>query len=273
MEQEQTTELAQRNTVTMLVSQYQRAVKEMTAGYTLIHRAQERSPGALECGMYRNAQIPELKECIKTATNEMKSQVWRKIVEMLNVRQMMSTEQAKKLDAQLYGRNSRNHCEGEVEPLPEVTEANIWQTIKGMCDSMPEFQNAAICEAFEIIRYLSTEYKSTDGRFAVGQKGVLGWIVGQSWRGGRMQIRYGGADQKMRVIENAFRLLDGKGPSQSHQPELAEKLQAGNEGETEYYRFKAYKNGNLHIYFKRMDLVSTLNQIGAKGRRELDKAV
>lgn len=32
-------------------------------------------------------------------------------------------------------------------------------------------------------------------------------------------------------------------------------------GETEYFKFKCYKNGNLHLEFKRSDLVDTLNQI------------
>jgi len=32
-------------------------------------------------------------------------------------------------------------------------------------------------------------------------------------------------------------------------------------GETEYFKFKACKNGNLHLEFKRMDLVSKLNQL------------
>lgn len=36
---------------------------------------------------------------------------------------------------------------------------------------------------------------------------------------------------------------------------------AEGKGETEYFRFKCYHNGNLHLEFKRPDLVQKINAI------------
>ena len=36
------------------------------------------------------------------------------------------------------------------------------------------------------------------------------------------------------------------------------------ECETDYFRFKWFKNGNMHLTFKRMDLVAKMNQIAGE---------
>lgn len=36
-------------------------------------------------------------------------------------------------------------------------------------------------------------------------------------------------------------------------------------GETTYFRWKCYRNGNLHLEFKRLDLLQTLNEVGGAG--------
>lgn len=43
------------------------------------------------------------------------------------------------------------------------------------------------------------------------------------------------------------------------------KLLAGAD-ETAYFRFRCFKNGNLHIEFKRLDLVARLNQVAGGAR-------
>lgn len=64
-----------------------------------------------------------------------------------------------------------------------------------------------------------------------------------------------------------FALLDGKPGVTTHQGWLADAICAadGGIGETEYFAFKCYGNGNLHLRFKRMDLVKKLNAV-AGGR-------
>ena len=263
---EDSTDIVKRNTVAEMVRAYQLAEKEVKAGYRLIFRANQRSAG----GVHTELRYKDEKDVIADCLLEMKREVWKGIIDKLNVRQMMSTVKANELDAQLYGQDSRNwKHDGSIKELPEVTEENIWQTIKGLMDNLGNFQTEAIQEAFDTIRRNSEGYKSTEEGFKVGEKSVLTLMTEANYSGG-LRIRYN-SEQRARVIENAFRLLDGKGPAQSNKAEICEKLQAGSEGETEYYRFRAFKNGNLHVWFKRMDLVKKLNEIGAQGRKELNK--
>lgn len=71
------------------------------------------------------------------------------------------------------------------------------------------------------------------------------------------------SDQKLTALDNVFQLLDGKGPVQSYYGPLYDEIQrslAGT-GETEFFKFKCCLNGNLHLEFKKMDLVAKLNAV------------
>jgi hypothetical protein len=64
-----------------------------------------------------------------------------------------------------------------------------------------------------------------------------------------------------------FHVLDGKQPpthlnDAGHVVGHASHQHAG-ECDTDYFRFKLYQNGNLHVVFKRPDLVAKANKIVA----------
>jgi hypothetical protein len=42
------------------------------------------------------------------------------------------------------------------------------------------------------------------------------------------------------------------------------------EGQTEYFRFRSFKNGNLHLWFLRGDLVKEMNSV-AGGEKVLNR--
>lgn len=65
---------------------------------------------------------------------------------------------------------------------------------------------------------------------------------------------------RLLAIDSVMRVLDGRTPIQNRHGELAEAIGRG-DTETEYFKFKCFKNGNLHLEFKRLDLVQRLNQI------------
>jgi hypothetical protein len=203
----------------------------------------------------------------------MKQHTWRKIVASLNIKGMMGIEDAKKLDAQLYQKQTRILADDKILPLPEISTDNILQVIHGMIKSLPEMQAKAIKEAWDFVRWSSEGYKSTDECFSIGQKAVLTYSVERFSQS--FHLTYN-KEQSFMLLENAFRLLDGKGPVQTHRPEIVGALAnagADGTGETEWMKFKAYKNGNLHVWFKRMDLVSEFNRIASGGVFQLRKAV
>ena len=76
-------------------------------------------------------------------------------------------------------------------------------------------------------------------------------------------------EQNIRGIDNVFHALDGNGTVHTHRGPLVDAInQCGREGkgETQYFKFKCFTNRNLHLEFKRLDLVAKLNQV-AGGRR------
>lgn len=73
-------------------------------------------------------------------------------------------------------------------------------------------------------------------------------------------------------MENVFHALDGKGSiSKSHRGLLVDAIEAlewrgDGRGETELFEFRCFRNGNLHLRFKRLDLLKRFNQ-RAGGKR------
>lgn len=87
--------------------------------------------------------------------------------------------------------------------------------------------------------------------------------------GGKFRPTYS-REQELLAIDGVFHLLDGKGIMREHRGPLVKAIvecQDGR-GETELFRFKCFKNGNLHLEFKRLDLVQELNLL-AVGERVL----
>jgi hypothetical protein len=95
-----------------------------------------------------------------------------------------------------------------------------------------------------------------------------------SWQGKfRVNYRY---NAEFVALENVFTALDGKGmiAKGSWQSRLADAINTTSidvgRGETDYFEFRCFRNRNLHLKFKRMDLVERLNQM-AGGMRLRDK--
>jgi len=63
-------------------------------------------------------------------------------------------------------------------------------------------------------------------------------------------------------------MLDGKGTVKSHYGELCDTIADSKDGlgDTSYFRFKCYQNGNLHLEFLRPDLDERVNMIAGGNR-------
>jgi hypothetical protein len=100
-----------------------------------------------------------------------------------------------------------------------------------------------------------------NGRYALGKKIILQNIIDTSY--GRYYVnRYCGRDNGLISVDRVFHSLDGKMDNNSYKSDLVDAINTSQgTGETDYFKFKACKNGNLHLEFVRMDLVSKLNQL------------
>ena len=154
----------------------------------------------------------------------------------------------------------------EDDDLPEITDESVAEFVQGLIDQRADLLTEAVASTFNFLRAHRDDYK-TNNLVEVGEKVVLTWMVESSFgsRSGR-RIRYG-VDVDLLAMERVFAMLDGKGEiSKSHYSELRTAIEENVVGETTWCRYRAFKNGNLHLTFRRRDLVKRLNAI-AGGKR------
>lgn len=100
----------------------------------------------------------------------------------------------------------------------------------------------------------------TNNRWKLGKKVIIGYMVETGYREG-WRLKYHN-EGKLIALDNVFHLLDGRGPLKTHNGPLYDAIYASDgQGETDFFRFKCYRNNNLHLEFKRMDLVNKINKV------------
>lgn len=120
-----------------------------------------------------------------------------------------------------------------------------------------------------VFRKLDSSYRTNEKEpFKVGRKVVMGYMF-TNWAG-YLQVNYGrysSGDSVVNDIDRVFKTLDGK----KHNPRELEcainaQFKATREYiyEDDYYRIKGFKNGNMHLEFKRADLLEKANNIIAE---------
>lgn len=191
----------------------------------------------------------------------MERDAWRSIVDRLDIWRIMSEERAKELRTLI-----------DEDGLPELTEENALQLAAGYMGKIGTLLDELVKEVFDWLRprfdeygrgYHGAQYK-TNQREVVGNRVVCSWMIDRDdAKRGRFHVRYGEAQQRLHTLENLFRALDGKGSTgKGYHSDLENAINASKDGtgETEYFRFRACKNGNLHIEFTRSDLLAEFNR-------------
>ena len=151
--------------------------------------------------------------------------------------------------------------------LPEITEENIFNLLEKFIEDAPAIQEELFEQVFKLLRPpggYGGEYKTND-KFKVGKKVILTWMVDRRCDGS-FHVSYYHSDE-LNALDRVFHLLDGAGIQNGYQSLLVQAIDTceDGKGETDYFKFKCYKNRNLHIEFKRMDIVKELNRIAGGG--------
>ena len=143
---------------------------------------------------------------------------------------------------------------------PDIDEAQILAMLEGTLANTGAFIEEAVREVFEYLRPHRSHYK-TNTEFEIGKRVILSWAVETKWDGGFHVNSY--REQILRAVDNVFHALDGNGTIKTHRGPLIDAIEASRTGtgETDYFKFKCYRNHNLHLEFKRLDLVARLNAV------------
>lgn len=197
-------------------------------------------------GPYLMPHSAQPRESEDRARIELDTSMWRRAFDLTGFKQLMDAEAVAKF-------------EKSMSPAPPAfTEANIRSNLIDMRMNADEMFRRGVVNVF---RHLSDDYKTNASEpFKMGRKVVMGWMVGPSFHKG-LCVRYGQPSDKLNDIDRVFKTLDQQiFQPRTMQSALDAALQKYEVFEDDYYRAKGFKNGNLHLEFKRLDLLDKLNE-------------
>ena len=187
--------------------------------------------------------------------NRLKAAAWRYLIDRIELKKLASVKRAAEIDRQI----------NDGTNLPEITMDNLFGWLQSLDGQAKKFLEEAIVEVFEFLRPPSRHYKTNSG-FKVGKRVILCGRVEKVWSGIKFRVSYH-YENELRALDNVFHMLDGKPLSNHRNGDLINAIQESRcgTGKTEYFRYKCFINHNLHLEFKRMDLVQRLNEVGGNG--------
>jgi hypothetical protein len=246
---------------------FQAASKEIKEAYLLLRQAQTRLEQAFgsfthygdmntvdrNIYWYQDEGLAYAQKII----DKLKSSAWHCIVNRLEIRKVMSEKRKSELDERL-----------KHDKMPDVTVDEIFALINTFAQTVDDMGKEVIKDAYELLRpntYYNKPYKTNRKSLSqgVGKKVILQWYVEHGWDSkGRMGVRYQRRDNLI-TIDRAFHLLDAGGIPNGYVSNLVDAINTSSngKGESRYFKFEGYLNSNLHLEFKRMDLVERLNAI------------
>jgi len=251
-------DLTSKRTLPELVAVYNEACAEIRASYAKIDHVKSKLEEAFISGSFsirhRHTAVSFDPSDADDAIMEIRHSVWAAIIERTEIKRFLSVRRWEELDRQVRERK-----------MPEVTVESIVQLMSSFTTQFAELLGEAIEEVFDWLRPRHSEHK-TNNELEVPHKAILTYMVSRTfgWR-----VNYH-KEQRLTALENVFSALDGKGQvTKSYRSEIenvVSKEGFNGTGETQYFRFKVFGNGNMHLEFKRLDLLDKFNKI-AGGRR------
>ena len=217
-----------------------------------------------------DCRVPGLPdECL-----EIERHAWRKFINDLHLREVLSINARNKLDKQL-NENQRGY--GSEQPLPPFTEENVFGFFEQTCASISNLIEEALREVF---KWLTPSQRwtgcKTSNEFKIGKKVILCYVVASPCYSGELRVNYNSRAQ-VDALGNALSMLDGKGVRKTQRDKEDDYKITGSytdawdhdwrQGlpyEDDYLIAKAFQNRNVHITFKRPDLIEKINQAGAE---------
>jgi len=250
-----------------LVAVYRQAERDIKQGFALIDGAEDALNAAFtldgvsgvsvqgHSNTYLDFSKPE------TRLKEVRRSLWHTMVERLEIRRLMSIKAWKELNEQID--------KGEA---PELTEEAIAAMVRQFSEAAPAMLEQAVCEVFDFLRPPNSEYKR-NSEYEVPRRVALTWVIDtwyiKAFASQGMRPRHE-CEQQLSALENVFSSLDGQGSvSKGHVSNLSEairKTKRGELGKTEYFAFRGFNNGALHLEFLRIDLLGRFNRIAGGAR-------
>jgi len=210
-------------------------------------------------------------EACDAIADRFKRAAWGALINKLGIRKLMSSKRAAELDAATCRQQRWRYRSDETQDdaLPEITPETLYDVLAGMVSSADEFMHEAIHEEYDFWKPAeTTPYKTNSDPFVLGRKVVKQWMVERGGANSRFSPVYANR-RHLIALDNIFHRLDGQGVPEGYAGPLVDAINtcgADGQGETEFFRFRCFKNGNLHLWFKRLDLLEEFNTLAGRNR-------
>ena len=262
---EQSTDLANRVTISAMVDAYKQSKAMVTKAYADLFEAKKILEAAFGKDYTYFDTLPDRhsysQENVDVAVMlGIKQRAWRVLIDRLEIRKLMSIKATEDLDKKLE----------DAKAMPEIELGTVFDILKMLADQTPDYAKAAVLEVFELLRPAAQSHSrgalktnQRNGKFSLGKKIILSWIVEHSYSSVTpLRVRYG-REKDLLAVDKVFHQLDGAGIPEGYRGELVEAINSSTDGygETDYFKFRACGNMNLHLEFKRLDLVNDLNRV------------
>lgn len=186
--------------------------------------------------------------------------IWKHVIDLMQIRTFLSVAKADELDDQL-----------KAGKFPAITYDNIFNTFLSIMAQAKDFAADQIREVYDWLRPFSEDRKQykTNSVWEIGKK-VIKYGVEPPWSPtGNWRVDHY-REQNFIALDKAFHTLDGAAmPKENYYGPLVAAIRSATWekpfGDTAYFNFKLYKNGNIHITFKRPDLVKEFNRVAGGG--------
>ena len=182
---------------------------------------------------------------IDSIKKDVDKRMWRRVIELTGFNKYMDKTARKEFDESL-----------DKSP-PEFNINNVRSTLVSSYNQSDMFMRRGIVNLF---RNLGANYKSNSS-FKVNKKIIL-----QNWFSnsfGYFCINYH-AEPEMNDLDRVIRTMDGKDFKEHVFSGEMRKVASKMYFENEYFKIKAFKNGNAHMWLKRDDLTDKINDIIAE---------
>ena len=137
---------------------------------------------------------------------------------------------------------------------PEFTMDNIRETLISSYHNAEHFFNRGLVNLF---KRLEGKYKTNDA-FKVSKKIILtNWFVCSY---GELMLNHYN-EGEINDLDRIIKTLDGKEFKEHGFSYELRQARNNKEYENEYLKIKMFKNGNCHLWFKRMDILDRINEI------------
>jgi Domain of unknown function (DUF4942) len=222
----------------------------------------------------RAVRLPDPDRWRRTVVRLIDISCWHSLIQRTDMNAMMDREEREKFESSLRWVPERYQWKNgdsrelvnldEIMGIPPFTVDNAYATLDRLASDAGMIFRRGIAKAFSS---LDRRFRSHDG-FKVGTRVVLTYAFNRD--DGRFDA-WGKTAATIRDIERTFLILDGQKPRDDYAGiiGLIDRERRGykpvqSEHEGEFFKIRAYKNGNAHLWFTRDDLVEMVNKMLAE---------